>query len=110
MFILDYDTIMTNSFGVSLDAIPSTMSILITAQNTAGMMASLALRGYILWIVNLAFAIFLFTQTFKVYDYNQTHGIRNQGQVNKGFKNDSEFEGHSIFNNQPISAFESQPQ
>lgn len=110
MFILDYDTILAHSYEVSLNAIPSTQSILITAQNTAGMMASLALRGYILWIINLGFAIFLFTQTFKVYDYNETHALQKKGQDNNGFKSDNELQGHPIFNNRPISAFDAQTQ
>lgn len=110
MFIIDYDTILTHSFYVSLDGtVPITMSILITAQNTAGMMASLALRGYVLWIINLSFAIFLFTQTFKIYDYNETNKINKSGQVNSAFKNDTELQGHTIYNNRPISAFETEP-
>lgn len=111
MFIMDYDTILAYSFGVSLDGtVPSTMSILITAQNTAGMMASLAMRGYVLWIINLSFAIFLFTQTFKIYDHNEKNKIDKNGQVNNAFKNDTEeLQGHSIYNNRPISAFETEP-
>lgn len=109
-FFLDYDTIMELSFSENLNWVPSTLSILITAQNTAGMMASLALRGYFLWFLNLGICVFLFTQTFKVYDYNRT--IRptttNNGQVNNGFKTDNELQGHSIYKNQPISAFENQ--
>jgi hypothetical protein len=74
----------------------------------AGMMASLSLRGYLLWFINLGLTIFLFFQTFKVHDYNKLKDVgRNQsGYGNNGFKNDSELSGHSIFHNQPIKAFE----
>lgn len=109
-FIIDYDTIMQTSFENTLNFVPSTLSVLITAQNTAGTMASLSLRGYLLWLINLALTIFLFTQTFKVYDYNKLKNVQadhQKGHVNNGFKND-ELQGHSIFKNQPINAYENQ--
>lgn len=110
LFIIDYNTIMQASWLVSLNLQPSTQSVLVTAQNTAGMMASIALRGYVLWFVNLALSVFLFTQTFKVYDYNRTREFNNAGQVNKSFKPDDDLQGHSIFKNQPIQAFQTQTQ
>jgi hypothetical protein len=110
-FIIDYNTVMEESYQNTLNFVPSTLSVLITAQNTSGMMASLALRGYLLWLINLALSVFLFTQTFKVYDHNKLKDVQGQqlgqGYSNKAFKND-ESEGHSIFNNQPINAFETQ--
>ena len=116
---------MQESYNVSLNFAVSTSSILLSAQNTSGMLvknrkiiifssepikknyfkASLALRGYLLWFINLTLVIYFFTQTFKVYDYNKTSGISKSGQMNKGFKSDNEFGGHSIFNNQPIQAY-----
>lgn len=110
LFIIDYDTIMQASWLVSLNLQPSTQSVLITAQNTAGMMASIALRGFFLWFVNLALTVFLFTQTFRVYDYNRTKQFNNVGQVNKSFNSDDELQGHSIFKNQPIQAFQTEAQ
>jgi uncharacterized membrane protein len=111
-FSLDYDTIMERSFDTELNFIPSTLSILITAQNTAGMMASLALRGFFLWFLNLGICVYLFTQTFKVYDHNRMSPLNatatRSGKVNNGFKNDNELQGHPIYKNQPISAFENQ--
>lgn len=108
-FIIDYDTIMKRSYENSLNFVPETLSILITAQNTAGMMASLSLRGYLLWFINLTLTVFLFTQTFKVYDYNKLKSVGHKpsGQVNSAFKND-ELQGHSIFQNEPINAYETQ--
>ena len=100
---------MELSYGSTLNFVPSTFSILITAQNTSGMMASLSLRGYLLWLINLTLSIFLFTQTFKVYDYNKLKDVQVQrgGFVNNGFNND-ELQTHSIFKNQPINAYENQ--
>lgn len=108
-FIIDYYNIMQESYNVSLNFAVSTSSILLSAQNTSGMLASLALRGYLLWLINLTLVIYFFTQTFKVYDYNKTSGISKSGQMNKGFKSDNELRGHSIFNNQPIHAYEANP-
>lgn len=112
LFILDYDTIMQRSYGVDLNYATSTYSILVTAQNTAGMLASLALRGYLLWFINLLLTIYLFTQTFRVSDFNRMNQIRNNndnvGQVNKAFSNNEELQGHSIYKNPPIRAYEEQ--
>lgn len=108
LFILDYDRIMRESFESSLNFAVATSSIFVTAQNTSGMLASLALRGYLLWFVNIILAVYLFTQTFQVFDYNRMSQIRtgaNSGQVNKGFSNDTELQGHAIYKNPPIKAF-----
>lgn len=111
LFALDYDTVFSHSFGIPLDFTDSTNAVLITAQNTAGMMMSVALRGYVLWLINLALAVYLFTQTFKIYDYNKLSEQRgivtssSGGQVNNAFVH-NELAAHSIFKNQPIQAFE----
>jgi hypothetical protein len=108
LFIIDYETIVTHSFNVSLNFSPATNVVLLSGQNTAGMMASLAVKGYFLWIVNLCMTVYLFTQTFKVYDYNRTKmRTTTNGQTNNAYTNE-EFQGHSIFNNQPIKAFDAQ--
>lgn len=105
LFIVDYNTIMQRAYTTSLNFSPVTNSVLIAAQNTAGMMASLAMRGYLLWFINLVLTIYLFTQTFKIFDYNHTtEAVNKNGQTNGAFQND-EFQGHSIFKNQPISAY-----
>lgn len=72
--------------------------------------ASLAFRGYLLWFINLSLSIYLFTQTFKVYDYNKLKDVGGNlnGVVNNGFKSDNELQGHSIFHNQPIKAYETE--
>jgi hypothetical protein len=109
LFIIDYETIVTHSFNISLNFSPVTNIVLLTGQNTAGMMASLSMKGYLLWFVNLCMTIYLFTQTFKVYDYNRTKLRTTNGQVNDAYTND-ELQGHSIFKNQPIQAFDTQAQ
>jgi hypothetical protein len=109
LFTLDYDTILTRSFDVELIFSAASSSILITAQNSAGMMMSVALRGYVLWLINLVLAVYLFTQTFKVYDYiklTQTGRIpATAGQVNNAFVL-NEAHNHSVLVNKPIQAFE----
>lgn len=110
LFALDYDTIFSHSFSIDLDFSPSSSSVLITAQNSAGIMMSLALRGYVLWLINLLLALYLFTQTFKVYDYNKLVKSgrvvqTSSGQVNNAFSLNEAF-NQSVYKNQPIQAFE----
>lgn len=107
---------MQLSYDVSLNFMPSTASVLITAQNSAGIMASVALRGYFMWFVNVFLVIFLFIQTFHVYDYNKItpHGdeqMNRAAQINPAFINtesNGELNGHSIFQNPPIQAYNDQ--
>lgn len=106
LFIIDYNTIMELSYNVGLNWVPATRSILVTAQNTSGMLASIALRGYLLWLINLALTVYLFTQTFRVYDYNRMSELNKTGQLNDGFRKDDVSQGHSIYNNAPIQAYE----
>lgn len=47
------------------------MFVLSSAVHVAGIMMVMAFRGWIFWIVNVTLAIYMFTQTFKIYDYNQ---------------------------------------
>lgn len=106
LFIIDYITIMQLSYNIGLDWADATRSILVTAQNTSGMLASLALRGYFLWLINLSLTVFLFTQTFFVSDYNRMREVNTTGQINSGFKKEEDFGRHSMFNNQPIRAYD----
>jgi len=109
-FILDYNTILRHSFNYNLSVpVPSTYSILITAQNSAGMMASLAMRGYFLWLLNIIFVVYLFTQTFRVSDYNRMNEIKANEQVNEGFEADNEVHGNPTSKNQHIRAYEHTP-
>lgn len=105
LFIIDYNTIMQFSYNVNLNWVAATRSVLVTAQNTSGMLASIALRGYFLWFINLGLSVFLFTQTFRVSDYNRMSEVNKAGQVNNGFRKE-ETDGHSMYNNQPIRAYD----
>jgi hypothetical protein len=112
LFVIDYETILSHSLSASLNFAVATSSILLSAQNAAGIMYSVALRGYALWLINLVLSLYLFTQTFKVYDYNKLAssggGIAaTSGHVNSGFKSD-DIQQHSIFKNQPIKAYDIQ--
>jgi hypothetical protein len=106
LFTLDYDTILTHSFDFNLNFQVAVSSILITAQNTAGIMMSLALRGYILWLLNIGIAVFLFIQTFKISEFNsQNEKSTAGGIVNGGFNAENVYI-HSSNRSQPIKAFE----
>lgn len=45
--------------------------ILIAAKTASGIMMSITLRGYTIWLINLVLCIYFFTQTFKISDYNR---------------------------------------
>lgn len=45
--------------------------VLISAQTAAGAMITIAFRGFVLWIINVSLAVYLFAQTFNIFDYNK---------------------------------------
>lgn len=45
--------------------------LIVSAKTAAGIMMSIALRGYTIWIMNIVLCIYFFTQTFKISDYNR---------------------------------------
>lgn len=107
-FVLDYETILSHSFSQTLNFAPTTSSVLLSAQVSAGIMFSVALRGYLLWVINMGICLFLFTQTFKIYDYNKlaASGVTSNTYMNNAFKND---EGpQAAINNTPIRGYETQ--
>ena len=71
-------------------------------------MFSVALRGYLLWAINLGICLFLFTQTFKIYDYNKLteSGLTNNAYMNNAYKNDDG--PHAAISNTPIRGYETQ--
>lgn len=73
--------------------------ILLTAQNVAGTLMSIAFRGYVLWIINVGLALYFFMETFSVYEYNNMKGLT--GMNNIGFTENS----HSIHKAKPIDAY-----
>ncbi|XP_052860997.1 uncharacterized protein LOC128268040 [Anopheles cruzii] len=86
LFAIDYDTLVRALFAYPLGLNPITggQVVLATAVHVAGIMMVMAFRGWIFWIVNVSLAIFMFTQTFKIYDYNQMRR-KNSGATNGGF-------------------------
>lgn len=109
-FVLDYDTLFTHSSGQSLNFANAASSILLSAQVSSSIMYSVALRGYLLWAINMGITLYLFTQTFKIYDYNKLTeaGVNNNNSnvyMNNAFKND-EMHSPATINNQPIMAYE----
>lgn len=45
--------------------------LIVAARTAAGVMMSVALRGYTIWLINIVLCIYFFTQTFKISDYNR---------------------------------------
>lgn len=45
--------------------------LIIAAKTASGIMMSITLRGYTIWLINLVLCIYFFTQTFKISDYNR---------------------------------------
>lgn len=107
-FVLDYETILSHSFSQSLNFAPATSSVLLSAQVSAGIMFSVALRGYLLWAINLGICLFLFTQTFKIYDYNKLGGSvgTNNAYMNNAYKTDDG--PQASLSNTPIKGYETQ--
>lgn len=107
-FVLDYETILSHSFSQSLDFAPATSSVLLSAQVSSGIMFSVALRGYLLWAINLGICLFLFTQTFKIYDYNKLGVSRGSSNayMNNAYKTDDT--PQAAISNTPIKGYETQ--
>lgn len=65
--------------------------LLLAAQSGIGMLFSIVLRGYLLWILNVVLAIYFFTQTLRISDYNRltpkTVGVSNPGYVDDARRN-----------------------
>lgn len=45
--------------------------LIVSAKTAAGVMMSVSLRGYTVWLINIVLCIYFFTQTFKISDYNR---------------------------------------
>lgn len=70
-------------------------------------MYSVALRGYVLWIINMVITLYLFTQTFKIYDYNKLveSGATENTYINNAYKSDN-INVQAAINNQAIRGYE----
>ncbi|XP_053676388.1 uncharacterized protein LOC128726598 [Anopheles nili] len=92
LFAIDYDMIVHALFEYpfGLNVVLPSVQVLATAAHVSGIMMVMAFRGWVFWIVNVALAIFLFTQTFKIYDYNQAKRKHKNGTTNGGFVPESD--------------------
>ncbi|KAL9701306.1 hypothetical protein quinque_004747 [Culex quinquefasciatus] len=71
-FAVDYDTIINALFlRIAQPTVTQADHVLSLAATVSGIMLVMAFRGWIFWLVNVGLAVYLFTQTFKIYDYNQ---------------------------------------
>lgn len=55
------------------------------------MLFTIILRGYLLWILNVVLAVYFFTQTLRISDYNRLApkpvGVSNPGYVDDARRN-----------------------
>lgn len=80
LFAIDYGNLVKRSESV---AIPTGETATLgaqdltwlSAQNSAGIMMTIALRGYFLWVLNLALPIYFFVESFRIYAYNRKQVI-----------------------------------
>uniref|UniRef100_A0A182M8C3 Uncharacterized protein n=1 Tax=Anopheles culicifacies TaxID=139723 RepID=A0A182M8C3_9DIPT len=105
LFAIDYDTLVEThrlstamisdssskqknalfAYPFGMGQVLPPVQVLATAVHVSGIMMVMAFRGWIFWIVNVALAIFMFTQTFKIYDYNQMRRKQTNGTANGGY-------------------------
>ncbi|XP_055688630.1 uncharacterized protein LOC129793076 isoform X2 [Lutzomyia longipalpis] len=97
LFGLDYGTIMTEAHNFALDGATINHAILLAAQASAGVLMGVAFRGFLLWLINIALALYLLTHTFKISDHNRMKS----GIDNATFAS----EPHSLKNDRPIDAY-----
>ncbi|GAB0099181.1 uncharacterized protein DMENIID0001_150270 [Sergentomyia squamirostris] len=71
LFGLDYGIAMEAAFNVGLLGAAINHAMLLAAQASAGVMMGVAFRGFILWLLNIFLALYLFTHTFKISDHNR---------------------------------------
>ncbi|XP_039439705.1 uncharacterized protein LOC120420674 [Culex pipiens pallens] len=103
-FAVDYDTIINALFlRIAQPTVTQADHVLSLAATVSGIMLVMAFRGWIFWLVNVGLAVYLFTQTFKIYDYNQLRR-KSAGMANGGFV------GDQGARRAPIDAYDSSPQ
>lgn len=71
-------------------AVESPPFLLAAAQAGVGMLFTIVLRGYIIWIINVALSIYFFTQTLEISDFNRLSAKQPTGGVsNRAFTDES---------------------
>jgi len=86
LFALDYNDTMFLAHQHGLAA--PLQHVLIAAQTAIGAMMTMAFRGFVLWIINVALSIYLFAQTFNIFDYNKFQPVEPIGTTNRAFVNE----------------------
>jgi hypothetical protein len=80
LFAVDFGNIVERSRTVPMSEPNITW---LAAQNVAGIMMTIALRGYLLWFINLVLAIYFSANIFLVYQYNKNRQLEQRN----GFTN-----------------------
>lgn len=88
LFGLDYNDLMHLAHQIPTTEFNTSQFVLIAAQTASGAMMTMAFRGFILWIINVALAVYLFSQTFSIFDYNKFQPAEPIGTTNRAFVND----------------------
>ncbi|XP_058835762.1 uncharacterized protein LOC131692622 [Topomyia yanbarensis] len=86
-FAVDYDTIIHALFLRPYPGATAADQTLLMAVTVSGIMMVMAFRGWIFWLVNVGLAVYMFTQTIVIYDYNQLR--RKSGMTNGAFVGDN---------------------
>lgn len=95
LFALDYNDLMFLAHQTPTTDVAGQF-VLISAQTASGTMMTIAFRGFVLWIINVALAVYLFAQTFNIFDYNKFQPTEPIGTTNRAFIKDE---------NHPIDAY-----
>lgn len=88
LFALDYNDIMFLAHQIPTTEFITGQFALISAQTASGAMMTIAFRGFVLWLINVSLAIYLFAQTFNIFDYNKFQPVETLGATNRAFVND----------------------
>lgn len=83
---LDYEKVNNAANAIALNPAADIVNghLLIAGQTAIGMLFSIVLRGYVLWLINVVLLIFLFSQTLLVADYNRMEPERLAGRSPRG--------------------------
>lgn len=79
-FARDYHNISQRAKTIILSEPAETVSVILMARAAAWIMLSLSFRGFVLWVLNVAVLLYLFSHTFHIHDHNK---------VKSGFTNNA---------------------
>lgn len=75
LFGRDYDKLKSRAKATDYEtgSTATIASVILSyAQTNAGIMMTVAFRGFLLWVINVAVACYLFFESFSVYKFNRT--------------------------------------